>query len=104
MQNRKPDRAEARRAHAASRAADFLALERKNRACLRNVRSIELKSEHPLFQTAARGRPLDRFLAEIASFVERDRAIEARLERDRFICGIDADSSNAILDPDNFEH
>src|SRR5271165_5399811 len=104
MQNRKPDRAEARRAHAARHAADFLALERKNRARLRNVRSIELKSEHPLFQTAARGRPLDSFLAEVASFVERDRAIETRLECDRFICRVDADSSDAILDPDDLKH
>src|SRR5208282_6820523 len=104
MQNRKPDRAEARRAHAARHAADFLALERKNRAGLRNVRSIELKSEHPLFQTAARSRPLDRFLAEVASFIERDQAIETPLERDRFIRSVDADSRNAILDPDDFEH
>src|SRR5258708_655010 len=104
MQNRKPDRAEPRRAHGARHTADFLAREIKDRCGGWQVLTMKPKAEHSFFQTATRRRPLYRFLPEVASLVERDRAIQARLERDGLVGGIDADARDAIFDANSFEH
>src|SRR5580704_449935 len=70
MQNRKPDSTEARRSHGARHPADFLARESKDRSGGWQALTTKLKAEHPFFQTAARSRPLYRFLPEVASLVE----------------------------------
>src|SRR5271155_3407436 len=103
MQNRKPDRTQTHRSRDAGPPADFLAGEKKRCARRQRVRTIELKSEHPFFQTAPRGRPLYRFLPEVASLVERDRAIEARFQCNRLVGGIYINARDAIFDADCFE-
>src|ERR1039458_7311004 len=103
VQNRKPDRAKSRRAHHTGHAADFDPGQTDGRADGRHMRIAELKSEHPFFQTAARGRPLDSFLPQVASLGERDCTIEPRLECDRLVSGIDTDECDAVLDADSFE-
>src|SRR5208282_1080968 len=104
MQNRKPDRATSWRAHRTGHTAYFHPGQTDDRADGRHLRTTELKSEHPFFQTAARGRPLDSFLPEVASLAERDRAIEPRFECDRLVSGIDPDACDAVLDANSFEH
>ena len=104
MQNRKPDRAKARRAHGARNTADFLARESKDPTGGWQALTMKLKAEHSFLQAAARSRPLYRFLPKVASLVERDCAIQARLERDGLVVGIDPDPRDAVFEANSLDH